>query len=141
MAGTRKGPRMIQEIQRLKALGLGRKTVARALGISKNTVKQYWELGEPQPPTAPGPADPKAAVLAAAKLKYEAPWAKSVDWEAVKQAVDAGEALAIWLEDRQREDGESSPLRGLAYTSFWREFKRRYPEAPLEFHKTHPPGE
>ena len=115
--------------------------MARALGISKNTVRQYWELGEPRPATALGPADPTAAILAAAKPKYEAPWAKSVAWETVKQAVDAGEALAIWLEERQREGGEPAPLRGLAYTSFWREFKRRYPEAPLEFHKTHPPGE
>jgi hypothetical protein len=27
------------------------------------------------------------------------------------------------------------------YVTFWREFKRRYPEVPLEMHKIHPPGE
>lgn len=144
MAATRKGPRMIQEIQRLKSLGLGRKTVARALGISRNTVKQYWEPGAPCG-AAPGasaavetPPEVAEATVAVSRPGYEAPWAGQVDWTAVKQAVDSGEALAVWLEDRQREGG---PLRGVAYTSFWREFKRRYPRAPLDFHKTHPPGE
>ena len=41
MAGKRKGARMIQEIQRLKGLGLGKKAIARSLRISRNTVKQY----------------------------------------------------------------------------------------------------
>ena len=35
----------------------------------------------------------------------------------------------------------SDPLKQVGYTSFWREYKRRFPQAPLEFHKTHPPGE
>lgn len=124
---------MIQEIERLKSLGLGKQTVARPVGISRNAVNQYWE-----PPGAAAPSEPGES---AAKPKYESPWAKSVDWEAVKQAVDAGEALAIWLEDRQRGGGAGGPVRGVAYTSFWCEFKRRYAEAPLAFHKTHPPGE
>ena len=84
MAATRKGPRMIREIQRLKSLGLGKQTVARALGISRNTVKQYWE-----PAGAAARGEPGEA---AARPRYEAPWAKSVDWEALKQSVDAGEA-------------------------------------------------
>jgi len=147
MAATRKGPRMIQEIQRLKSLGLGKKTVARALGISRNTVKQYWELGAQSGATAERSATVELQTTAAetsvavARPRYEAPWAGRVDWPAVKQAVDAGEALAVWLEDRQREGGEGSALRGVPYTSFWREFKRRYAEVPLDFHKTHPPGE
>lgn len=43
MAGKRKGVRMVQEIQRLKKLGLGKKAVARALRISRNTLKRYWD--------------------------------------------------------------------------------------------------
>ena len=111
MAGTRKGPRMIQEIQRLKALGLGKKTVARSLGISKNTVRQYWVLGEAQPAGSPSPADPTAAIVAVAKPKYEAPWAGRVDWPAVKQAVDSGEALAVWLEVTCTEANETGMVK------------------------------
>ena len=44
--GKRKGPRMIKEILRLKARGLGVKTVAKALGISKNTVRSYLRQNE-----------------------------------------------------------------------------------------------
>ena len=56
MAAPRKGPRTIAEIQRLKALGFGKKTAALSLGISRNTVKKYWEPREPEPATDPGRA-------------------------------------------------------------------------------------
>jgi transposase len=134
---------VIQEIQRLKAMGLGKKQTARTMGISKNTVKQYWDLpSEPVSVTSDAISIlPISAIVAAAKPKYEAPWAKAIDWASVKQAVDDGEALAVWHEERRQEGGDVNPLRVVPYTSFWREFKRRYPEAPLEFHKYHPPGQ
>jgi DNA-binding transcriptional regulator YdaS (Cro superfamily) len=130
---------MIQEIQRMKAMGLGKKTIAKALGISKNTVKQYWELTQVTQVSGTNVASIEA-IVSASRAKYEAPWSKEVNWETVKKAVDAGESLSVWLEEWQ-QDGLTEGLRGVPYTSFWREFKRRYPEAPLEFHKYHPPGE
>ena len=44
MAGKRKGVRMIQEIQRLKGMGLGIRAAARTLDISRNTIRKYWDL-------------------------------------------------------------------------------------------------
>ena len=41
MAAPRKGPRTIEEIQRLKALGFRKEIAALSLGISRNTVKKY----------------------------------------------------------------------------------------------------
>jgi hypothetical protein len=154
---------MLQEIQRLKSLGLGKKTIARALNISKNTVKLHWEpdsklialqnLMETSSVTdlAIGviPGAPVTLTRSIdsimAKARYSAPWAKHVDWDSVKKSVDEGEALALWLEEQQQEGSglaaSSSPLVSVPYSSFWREFKRRYPDVPLEFHKNHPPGE
>lgn len=134
---------MIQEIQRMKAMGLGKKTVARALSISKNTVKLYWDI--PIDSDGDDSNSDRKKPLKITQLNpaaYEAPWSKQVDWVAVKKSVDSGEALSVWLEEQQEICINGIRLlEGVRYTSFWREFKRRYPEVPLEFHKNHPPGE
>lgn len=41
--GHRKGPRIITEILRLKEMGLGTGKIAKALCISRNTVKSYLQ--------------------------------------------------------------------------------------------------
>jgi hypothetical protein len=140
MTSGRKGVRVIQEIQRLKGLGLGKKQIARALGISKNTVKGYWEAAVAAPPVdliSAGAAPPQAPQTA----RYQAPWAGHLDWETIKRATDRGEALAVWWEEYGETCGGDSPLRSVPYVSFWREYRRRYPEVPLEFHKSYPPGQ
>lgn len=134
MAGTRKGPRMIHEILRLKSLGLGKKRIALALGISKNTVRAHWrDDAESTQSSLDQPVVPVPT--------YSAPWANLIDWEAVKECTDAGDPLSVVLEDLIEKLDEHSSIRNVGYVSFWREFKRRYPHLPLEFHKTHPPGE
>jgi transposase len=139
MAG-RKGVRVIHEIQRMKAMGLRKKQIARALGISKNTVKNHWEsvpvrsvclIDAPTDATAPAVLPPR----------YQAPWASALRWEMIKEAADQGEALAVWWEEHLASLGPDSHLRSVPYISFWREFKRRYPTVPLEFHKSYPPGQ
>ena len=61
MAGKRKGVRMIREIQRLRAMGLGKRAVARTLQISRNTLRKYWDLEEKEDVAVSPPA-------------YQAPW-------------------------------------------------------------------
>ncbi|EQD25135.1 MAG: Resolvase helix-turn-helix protein [Leptospirillum sp. Group IV 'UBA BS'] len=75
MAGKRKGARMIREIQRLKSMGLGKRAVARTLGISRNTLRKYWE----EATEGEGKDGPTT---------YQAPWSKRVDWEEVGKAVE-----------------------------------------------------
>ena len=125
MAGKRKGARMIQEIQRLKGLGFGRKAIARALRISRNTVKQYWggDAGEDRAPTV-----------------YQAPWSEGVDWEAVRKSVGKGQALAHHWEAVQEALPQADPRKGVPYVSFWREYRRRFPEVPLVLGQMYPPG-
>ena len=41
--GKVKGPRMIHEIKRMTELGISQRKIARALDVSRNTVKKYLE--------------------------------------------------------------------------------------------------
>ena len=123
---------MLGEIQRLKAMGFRKKAVARALGISRNTLKKCWE--DPEAGTAPENASGGSPEL------YRAPWSNGVDWEKVGEAVNRGQALSHYWELFQEGLPVEAPLRLVPYVSFWREYKRRFPQVPLEFHRTHPPG-
>lgn len=120
--GVAKGPRMIKEILRLRSQGLSERKIAKALGCSRNTVKKYLsqEL-DGQTETGSG---------------YQAPWSDEVDWPQVQEAVNRGRTLQeIW--EGQVFSGVDSP----PYVSFWREYRRRFPKFPLDYHKHHPPGE
>lgn len=76
----------------------------------------------------------------AAPPKYSAPWSPLIDWNVVKTGTDKGEALFHYWE-QQIVTRNEEVLKNLKYITFGREFKRRYPDVPLEFHKIHPPGE
>lgn len=122
--GSAKGPRMIQEILRLKALGLSKRKIAKALDCSRNTVDKYLAEGS-------------AGAAAAAPADYRAPWSEAVDWPKVHAATLKGAPLAEVWEAAAATEG----LAGVPYVSFWREYRRRYPNVPLDLHKVHPPGE
>ena len=115
---------MIKEIRRLKAMGLGNRKIASALGISKNTVKVYL-VDEPATGT---------------NGEYSAPWSGLVDWEQVKRGLGRGNSLK-WYHEEQLATSEHPDLKSLTYVSFWREWKRRFPTYDLDYHKDHPPGE
>lgn len=113
--------RMIVEMRRLKSLGLSNKKICGALGISKNTLKKYLILEDTKTDTP---------------IKYEAPWSNKIDWKDVKKKTSDGLALNHYYEEYVREDNSE-----ITSTSFWREYKRRYPNIPVHYHKLHPPGE
>jgi transposase len=122
--GKVKGTRMIHEIKRLSGLGLSQRKISAALGISRNTIKKYLaSCSEP-----------------AAKTAYSAPWAGGIDWTRVKSETELGVCLYHYWEEHIVTTGSASDA-AIGYISFWREFKRRYPLIPIDFHKIHPPGE
>ena len=84
LQGIPKGSRMIHEIRRLRALGLGLKKIASALRISKNTVKKYLD------------ADTSKETVNS-RSQYVAPWAHTVPWENFRQATEAGESVSQLL--------------------------------------------
>ena len=131
---------MIKEILRLKSAGLGAEKIAAALGISKNTVKSYVRKHELASVDAvPGPL--VTALDGMPPLpSYSAPWSPLVDWQKVKDETDLGAQLRqIWEE--QVQASACDELSGVPYVSFWREYKRRFPEMPLDLHRDFPPGE
>lgn len=128
LRGIAKGSRMIHEIRRLRALGLGLKKIAAALRISKNTVKKYLDADTDSVSTA-----------VSSRCQYIAPWAHLVPWDDFHQATAAGESVSRLWEDHMVPSSDPT-WSGVSYVSFWREFKRRYPNVPLELHKTYHPG-
>lgn len=131
---------MIKEILRFKSAGLGAEKIAAALGISKNTVKSYVRKHQLAATDAvPGPL--VTALEGPTPISpYSAPWAPLVDWSKVKGETDQGAQLRqIWEEEVQASDcGELSKV---TYVSFWREYKRRFPDVRLDLHRDFPPGE
>jgi len=123
---------MIEEIQRLKSMGFGKKAVARMLAVSRNTIKKYWE--------AETVADGKEGPEAASVVFYQAPWSGRIVWDNVRKAVDRRQALAHYWELFQEGLSQEDALLKVPYVSFWREYKRRCPTIPLEFGRVQPPG-
>jgi len=126
-----KGVQMIKEILRLKESGLGTRKIAEVLGISRNTVKSY--LDELSKKSLSQIVDEKSLV-------YQAQWSTLVNWDSVKRATNLGKSLSVYWEELICTS-TSLDLSSVSYVSFWREFKRRYPEIPIDFHKIHPPAE
>lgn len=76
---NKKGIRVKNEIIRLKNLGHGKKTVARILGVSKNTIRRYWGKEE--------------LVLGSPK-NFTPNWAKELDWKFLERAISDGQSLS-----------------------------------------------
>ena len=123
--GKAKGPRMIKEIHRLRAMGLSKRKIAKALSCSRNTIDKYL--------AADGQSFEKKP------SSYRASWSEEVDWGALNGEINQGKPLQecweVLFGGKAPEDG------AIPYVSFWREYRRRFPKIPLEMHKLHPPGE
>lgn len=115
---------MIHEIQRLKALGLSKRMIAKALGCSRNTVDKYLDVA------TSSELNPLKA--------YNAPWSEFVSWSEIEFRTSRGMPLSQYWELHIVTDER---LQELPYVSFWREYRRRFPNIPIELHKIHPPGE
>jgi transposase len=117
---------MKQEIERLRGLGHGKKTISRILKVSRNTVRRYWDE-DPKKPETPPPY-------------YVAPWADAVDWKIVEEAISRGESLSDYWESYQITMDDGHTLKPIPYVTFWREYRRRYPRVDLIMHKIYQPG-
>lgn len=117
--GKPKGKRMIKEIKRLQDLGMSKSQISRSLGICRNTVTKYLKT---------------SGVAELGKTEFTAGWSGSINWADVKEKTNAGVKLSHYWEQNIR-DGS-----GITYISFWREFKRRFPNIPIDLHKIFEPG-
>jgi transposase len=96
MANRRKSMIIIEEIKRLKGLGLSQRKIAKTLGIHRSTVKKYW-LAPPEELPDEDPA-----------------WAVHLDWNYLSKEIDRKTSRKILYE----EQSEVIPLP--SYSSFCR---------------------
>ncbi len=133
----KKGPKMIDELIRKRAGGLGFKTIAADLGISKNTVKsRLKEIGGFEV------ADAQTLLSDGINIKqkiFTPHWGDKVDWPRVLAEVEGGVPIKEYWEELGGSDQRD--LHFIPYESFWREFRRRYPSLDVYYHKTHEPGQ
>ncbi len=74
--GRAKGPRMVEEILRLCKQGLSKRSNAKALDISRNTVDKYLdEVLKPEP------------------AQYHAPWFELIEWKDTWNCTQGGQSL------------------------------------------------
>jgi hypothetical protein len=61
-----------------------------------------------------------------------------VNWSDAESATSRGMAVSLYWEQKI---ATHDALQHVPYVSFWREYRRRFPNIPIELHKLHPPAE
>ena len=111
MQRSRKSMEFKVQVLAMKEAGRGFKTIARALGVSKNTVKRICEEAAPvAPPTDSAPAPSVAPV-----------WTEKIEWKEVIREVRAGVTLRQLFKELEPEVG---------YTGFVRYVRKQCVEVP-----------
>lgn len=116
MARPRKSRQMHEQIFKLHKDGLGPRAIARALNVSRNTVRAVLRRGED-----------------GARERARPTWADGVDWAVVAREHGMGATLkSLWRERVPHID----------YAAFWREFRAQFPATPeVTIRLAHKPGE
>ena len=121
MAGRKLVLSKIDEVKRLKKLGLSKRKIARALKISRNTVKKYLDDN--------GVIDTESSSVPQTSVK-------NIDWDSIQKEVQNGVTLQVLWE----EYFEGKKIH-IQYPGFWKQFKKRFPENSVTMHRIFKPGE
>lgn len=125
MAGRRTPVSKILEIKRYLSLGLTERAIARALGVSRNSVagvKKGLIGGE--------------EIVSTGENGQVADWAEGVDWERIRSAHRAGVTLEVLWEE-EVEKGTTN----VQYSAFWKRFRKRFPDIKGTMVRVFAPGE
>lgn len=117
---------IIEEIRRLKLLGLKNRAIARSLKCSRKTVSKYLQ-GDSPPPSKTNQK------ISAVEIPRS--WVHAVDWEAVFNEARKQVPLKVLWEE-QYEGGRLN----VEYPAFWKQFKKRYPKMAVTMHRVFAPG-
>jgi transposase len=110
-----------QEILRLQGLNLSERAIARALGISRNTVRKYLRSGDG---------------LEEAGALLPAHWADQLDWGPIRAEHAQGVSLKVLWEELHEQNRVPAQ-----YPNFWKQFDRRFPnERPATMARVFDPG-
>lgn len=119
-----------EEIRRLKALGFGKRKIARTLGVHRNTVSRYFdELCEmPAAPALP------TNVLAVKPIADES-WTRDVDWQAVRNEALGGVPINIIYEELVEHNKVT-----VQYPAFWKQLQKHAPMLKTTMVRIFAPG-
>jgi len=134
----KKGPKMLEDLVRRRANGNGFQTIAIDLKIARNTVKnRLKEIG------AYEVVDAQQLLLSgintATSSVFTPHWSSQVAWDGAIKEVEGGTPIKEFWEGHLAASS-TADLRNVPYETFWREFRRRYPNIDVHYHKTHEPG-
>lgn len=134
----KKGPKMIEELIRRRANGDGIQTIANNLKVARNTVKSRlkeigaYEIVDAQKLLISG-------VQAAKSTIFTTHWSSQITWDNAISEIEGGTPIKEFWEDHLQSSA-AADLRNVPYETFWREFRRRYPNIDVHYHKHHEPG-
>ena len=120
-----------EEIRRLKAMGFGKRKIARTLGVHRNTVSKYFdELCEMSATAPPLPTD-----VLAAKASSDESWTGDVDWQAVRNEALGGVPINIIYEELVEHNKVT-----VQYPAFWKQLQKRAPMLKTTMVRIFAPG-
>jgi transposase len=132
MAGQELNMKDIQEIRRLKALGFGKRRIARTLGVHRDTVTKYFEESEVEGgATNTLPVN----VLAAPVSEVDEKWAGKIDWPSIRDEILKGVPINIVFSELVEQN--KVPVQ---YPAFWKQLQRRAPMLKTTMVRVFPPG-
>lgn len=120
----------IDEIRRLKALGFGKRKIARTLGIHRDTVSKYLE---PATSMDAAPA-PLPAIVPSSESPKE--WFDVLDWPRMRSEILSGVPISIVYEE-EFEAGRVPVL----YPAFWKQLQKHAPSLKATMVRVFTPGE
>ncbi len=122
MAGRRTSMNKVNEIKRLLDLKLSDRAISRAVQVSRNTVAQV-RLGKS--------ISLESTSFGIVKEK----WPSLINWEKVNSEYQSGVTLyVLW------EELKEAKLLAVNYSTFWKVFKKKFPNIPKSMHRVFAPG-
>jgi transposase len=122
MAGKRTPMSKIVEIRRYLNLGLSDRKIARALGVSRNTVAEIKA----------GSTDGDTLCAAA---PTQASWVDTVDWDRICAEHQSGTTLEVlWEEEAEKGNAK------VQYPAFWKRFRKKFPNLKGTMVRVFAPG-
>jgi len=117
MASKGLNMKIVEEIRRLKALGFGKRKIARTLGVHRGTVARYYDDN-----TASAVYNDEDVAEVLGNNEAENRWAGEVDWQAVRDEVLTG--IPINIVYAELVEKNKVPVQ---YAAFWKQLQRRAP--------------
>jgi len=128
MAGKGLKMKEVDEIKRLRGLGLSNRQIAKALGLHRNTVNRYGEQqGEKE--------GASGGTFASSEVAEQSVTSAGMNWEQVRKDYLGGVTLKVIFEELQ-ESGKTQ----LTYSGFWKQVKKNISLSEASMVRVFKPG-